>query len=104
MDMKVTHNDDATLVEFDHLRLDAAVAPQLKAALLKVVTDGANKVVLDLHTVKMIDSSGLGALVSVLKAMNGQGSITIRGASSSVMGLFKLTRMDRVFTLETVTA
>ncbi|MEN9543198.1 MAG: hypothetical protein RLZZ598_31 [Pseudomonadota bacterium] len=104
MDMKVSGNADSTLVEIDQLRLDAAVASQLKDELLKVVGTGVRGLVLDLGKVKMIDSSGLGALVSVLKAMNGKGTITIRGASQSVQGLFKLTRMDRVFTLEAVPA
>jgi hypothetical protein len=31
--------------------------------------------------------------------MNGKGSISIAGANSTVMGLFKLTSMDRVFSI-----
>lgn len=99
MHLEVIQRNRNTVVIVDSLRIDAAVAPQFKSDLMEVVKAGAQEIVLDLSGVRMIDSSGLGSLVSVLKAMNGNGSIAIRGASPSVLGLFKLTRMDRVFSI-----
>jgi anti-sigma B factor antagonist len=89
-----------TVVAVHANRLDASIAPQFKAEMMAILNQGAKHLVLDLGAVKLIDSSGLGTLVSVLKALNGEGGIVIRGASPSVLGLFKLTRMDRVFTIE----
>jgi anti-sigma B factor antagonist len=74
------------------------MAGTFKNDMLKVIEGGVGgKLILDFSLVGFIDSSGLGALVSVLKAMNGNGGIAIAGANSTVMGLLKLTRMDRVF-------
>jgi anti-sigma B factor antagonist len=100
MQLNVSQAGDNTLVAVISPRLDASVAPQFKADMTEIVNGGAKKLVLDMASVKMIDSSGLGTLVSILKLLNGQGSIVIRGATPSVLGLFKLTRMDRVFTIE----
>ena len=46
-----------------------------------------------------MDSSSLGAMVAVLKQVGGTGKMVILGASGAVLELFKLTRMDRIFTL-----
>jgi anti-sigma B factor antagonist len=104
MQLNVSQVGTDTLVAVHSPRLDASVAPQFKTEMTEIVNNGAKRIVLDMAAVKLIDSSGLGTLVSILKLLNGQGSIVIRGASPSVLGLFKLTRMDRVFTIEAATA
>lgn len=98
MKLDVQQREGATVVEVQAPRLDAAQAAAFRNALLDVVKDGTvSKLVLDLGQVKMIDSSGLGALVSVLKSLNGKGAIHVAAANPSVLGVFKLTRLDRVF-------
>ena len=98
MNIDVDRRDEAIVATVQAPRLDAAQASAFRAALLDVVKDGPTaRLVLDLQAVKMIDSSGLGVLVSVLKSMGGRGSIAIAGASAAVQGVFKLTRLDRVF-------
>lgn len=104
MQLEISHSGTDTLVAVHAPRLDASFAPQFKADMMEIVNAGARRIVLDMSAVKLIDSSGLGTLVSILKALNGQGSIVIRGASPTVLGLFKLTRMDRVFTIEPAAA
>lgn len=100
MDLVVQQREGATVVGVQVPRLDAAQAVAFRSALLGVVQDGAaTRLVLDFALVKMIDSSGLGALVSVLKGLNGRGSIAIANANANVLGVFKLTRMDRVFAM-----
>lgn len=104
MQLHTTQAGADTIVAVQASRLDASFAPQFKTDMMEIVNGGARRIVLDMSAVKLIDSSGLGTLVSILKALNGQGSIVIRGASPTVLGLFKLTRMDRVFTIETAAA
>jgi len=104
MQLNVTQVDSTTVVAVHSSRLDASFAPQFKTEMLEIVSGGATELVLDLSEVKLIDSSGLGAMVSVLKALNGKGGILIRKASPAVLGLFKLTRMDRVFNIEPAAA
>jgi anti-sigma B factor antagonist len=104
MQLNVLQVGTNTVVSVILPRLDASVAPQFKTEMTDIVNGGAKNLVLDMAAVKMIDSSGLGTLVSILKLMGGQGNIVIRGATPSVLGLFKLTRMDRVFTIEAAAA
>ncbi|HSO67421.1 MAG TPA: STAS domain-containing protein, partial [Desulfatirhabdiaceae bacterium] len=52
---------------------------------------------LDLTYVEFIDSSGLSVLISVLKTLAGKGELLLCSISNTVMSLFKLTRMDRIF-------
>ncbi len=78
-------------------RLDASVAPAFKQAVVQLVEQGDRRLVVDLTGVDFLDSSGLGALVSILKALGAQGEMAVCGAKGSVLSLFKLTRMDKVF-------
>jgi anti-sigma B factor antagonist len=63
------------------------------------IQQGVPVIVLDLTPVGFIDSSGLGAIVTCLKAQGTRGKMAICGVRESVASLFKLTRMDKVVTL-----
>ena len=54
-------------------------------------------IVIDLAETSFVDSSGLSALISIIKRMGPRGGLAIAGAKGSVQSLFALTRMDRVF-------
>ena len=78
-------------------RIDASVAQELKMALLHHFQPEPQTVILNLEAVTFIDSSGLGALVSVLKNRGNGGDLIISGSKGAVASMFKLTRMDKVF-------
>lgn len=82
-------------------RMDAAVAPELKNNLAQLINNGHNRIILDINAVTFMDSSSLGALVSLLKMVGNRGDLIITGAKGIVADLFKLTRMDRVFRMAT---
>ncbi len=86
-----------TLVRVDNARLTAAVAPDFKQRLSDAVEVGHNRLILDLSRVTFIDSTGLGALVGVLKRIGSRGDIAVCALQPAVQQMFKLTRMDRVF-------
>lgn len=86
-----------TLIELGEMRLTAANAPQFKQALLGQIDEGHMRLVLDLKSVSFIDSTGLGALVGVLKRLGARGDMAVCGLQSATQQMFKLTRMDRVF-------
>ncbi len=93
-----THTQgEFTVVTIGETRMDAAVAPELKHQIAQLLDDGATRIVLDLSAVTFMDSSSLGALVSLLKMVGNRGDLIIAGAKGIVADLFKLTRMDRVF-------
>src|SRR4051794_30102274 len=78
-------------------RIAADVAPRFKSHLADYVSQGNRSIVLDLEQVTFIDSSGLGAVISSLKAIGKDGDLVISGAHGAVASMFKLTRMDKVF-------
>lgn len=80
-------------------RLDASVSEDFKAKLAEFIGDGNKLIILDLSNVTFVDSSGLGAIVSTLKKIGGDGDLAICGLQETVLSLFKLTRMDRIFRL-----
>lgn len=89
--------DHALIVTPLEDRLDARIAADFKERMIELIASGHTKIVLDLSQIEFIDSSGLGAIVSSLKRMGGQGELVVCGLQETTMTLFKLTRMDRVF-------
>ncbi|MGL4381512.1 MAG: STAS domain-containing protein [Vibrio sp.] len=81
-------------------RLDASVALAFKQQVLAVVEQNNHSVLLDFSHVDFIDSSCLGALVSILKSLNGKGELVLCSLNSNILNLFKLTRMDRIFSIK----
>lgn len=82
-------------------RLDASVAQIFKERIQACIAQGQNKVLLDFSRVDFIDSSCLGVLVSLLKALNGKGELAICALNGNIQNMFKLTRMDRIFIIGT---
>jgi len=80
-------------------RIDAASAIQFKDRMREVTQTASARVVLDLSRVAFIDSSGLGAVVAVLKALGPARKLELAGLTSTVQKVFRLTRMDSVFTI-----
>ena len=78
-------------------RIDASSSANFKGHMVDWVNEGKHHIVLDLSEVDFIDSSGLVAIVSVLKIIGPGGDLVICGMTETVMNLFRLTRMNRVF-------
>ena len=92
-----TRFGDVLVAKVAERRIAAEVAHQLKEALADVVKKGNRRIVLDLSDVTFIDSGGLGALISSLKAVGGDGELVLAGSCDAVVNMFKLTRMNKVF-------
>jgi|SRR5215813_5155205 len=88
---------DVLVVQPLEPRLDARVAVSFKETMVNFIKEGHNRIVLNLSNVDFIDSSGLGAIVSSLKALGLKGEFAICGPRDTVLTMFKLTRMDKVF-------
>ena len=80
-------------------RIDAAGAIQFKDKMRELTQNSAPRVVLDMSRVAFLDSSGLGAVVAVLKALGPDRKLELSGLTATVQKVFRLTRMDSVFTI-----
>jgi anti-sigma B factor antagonist len=88
-----------TVLTLQEKRLDARAANDFKKSIQSLIGEGRRNLLLDLKNVKFIDSSGLGALVSCLKALGKDGDMQLCSISPAVQSLLKLTRLDRIFTI-----
>lgn len=100
MELKGTVEANDTLVlELKEDNLDASNVREFKESAQSLMHE-RTRVVLDMSAVKFVDSSGLGALISCLRQLNGRrGDFKLCGMSKSVRALFELMRMHRVFNI-----
>ena len=72
-------------------------APPLKSRVDDLAGEGRVRIVVDLHAVDFIDSSGLGALIAGLKVARQQGGdLRIAAPGEQVRAVLKLTNLDRI--------
>lgn len=80
--------------------LDALSAPELRPTIDFIVDEQKREITVDLSELRLIDSSGVGALVSLYKRVRANGG-TVRfvGVTAQPLVIFKLLRLDVVFGL-----
>lgn len=93
------HDPDITVVRPGVDRLTAQNAKQFKEDVVALITAGATQLIVDFDQVSFLDSSGLGALVGVLKKIGNRGELSVSGLNSDIEQMFKICRMDRVFNI-----
>lgn len=73
---------------------------ELKQKVLEALEKGERKVVVDFSNTGYIDSSGLGALVSLSKKIrDAGGELRLAGLNEDLKTLFELTKLDTLFTI-----
>ncbi len=78
--------------------LTSALALNLRPRLQELIAKGATYVVMDLSSVDLVDSSGIGLLIATRNSLaRVGGDMSIVGASSEIKQLFQLMRLDRHF-------
>lgn len=90
---------DMLVVRANVERIDAAGAIQFKDRMRELARSPAPRILLDMRKVAFLDSSGLGAVVAVMKALAPDRRLELSGLSPTVQKVFRLTRMDSVFTI-----
>jgi anti-sigma B factor antagonist len=76
--------------------LDMTTAPQLKDEVQALTASEVQTVVVDLEAIGIIDSSGVGVLVSLFKRLHEkQGYVCFAGVKGQPKEVFRLLRLDR---------
>lgn len=92
-----TDSGDETQLTIDGT-LDAVTAPELRPTLDALVAEGRKRITVDLSGLRLIDSSGVGVLVSLFKRVRATGGeVMLVGLRDQPLAIFKLLRLDRVF-------
>jgi anti-sigma B factor antagonist len=80
--------------------LDALSCPELRPVLDALVEKRQSAVTVDLSELRLIDSSGVGAMVSLYKRVRANGGeVRFVGVTAQPLVIFKLLRLDRAFSL-----
>jgi anti-sigma B factor antagonist len=99
MNYSRSDEDDATTLRIRG-ELDALSASELRPLLDELVHDQRRSVTVDLSELRMVDSSGVGALVSLYKRVRAYGGeVSFSGVTAQPLVIFKLLRLDVVFGL-----
>ena len=97
MEINVKETESITIIELSG-EVDAQRSPEIKSKMRELIAEGKNKIVIDLEQVKYMDSSGLGVLVSGLKAARKEsGDLKLTALQAEVQNIFELTQLNKVF-------
>lgn len=93
------HPSEITVIRPGDERLTAMNARSFRDDVVALIDEGSSSLVVDFKDVTFLDSSGLGALVGVLKKIGNRGELAVCGLNPDVEQMFRICRMDRVFTI-----
>lgn len=98
--MRLTTEQDngIDVLSVDAPRIDSACAEALRDAARAEMAHG-DLWLIDLSKVDFMDSSGIGTMVGLLKWMGHDRRMELCGLNPPVLQVFKLTRLDTVFTI-----
>lgn len=89
--------NNVTIIRIKEERLDATVAPELKAQLLVHSKKGDSNVLIDLQDVDYSDSSGLGAILFGIRQYRASGMrIKLVNVQPRVLTLIRIAKLDEV--------
>ena len=97
MDIAVDTTGDVAIVRVPVEELDASNVGEFKRDMAPVL-EATTKLVFDLHRLRFMDSSGLGAFLSCLRRVNARGGdVKLCDMSPQVQAVFELARLHRIF-------
>lgn len=99
MNLQAERHGNCLVVSVGEPRIDAAAAVDFKDGMRELIAEADQRVILDLDQVDSIDSSGLGAIVAVMKVLGSDRKLELSNLSAKVRTVFRLTRMDAVMTI-----
>ncbi len=97
MSIKTRRAGNVLVVEPEMNRLDVQSVPAFKNSIADLPLPGEH-LIIDLHSIQFIDSTGLGALLSLLrrtKEVGGQ--LVLASAGDQALAMFRLVKMTRIF-------
>lgn len=79
-------------------RLNASIAAVVKDELSEQLVNSGYNLTLSLQNIRFIDSTGIGVLISALKAAReNKGSFVLQNVNKDVYSLLTLMKLDKVF-------
>ena len=99
MNFSRTDNEDETVLKIEGV-LDAVTTPEIRPTIEALVGDKRSSITVDVSGLRLIDSSGVGVIVSLFKRCRAfGGTVRISGLKDQPLTIFRLLRLDKVFVL-----
>jgi anti-sigma B factor antagonist len=96
----ITREDGKAVVRPAGDSIVAASIPELRSKMRAIVAVGVRELVVDLTDVRMVDSSGIGLLISAYNSLHKiGGGLAVIHASAEVLELFRTMRMHQHFSV-----
>lgn len=93
---KSQHGDVTVLAVSGNL--DSLTVPEVRPVIEQIVASGTKKVALELSGLEVIDSSGIGAIVSLFKRVRSlKGDVKIVGVKGQPREILRLLGLERAF-------
>ena len=99
MNMQTRKEGNTQIILVVEKRIEGRNAVSFKNALQNIIAPEIFKIVLNLSCVEFMDSSGVGAIVSMSKNYGREKIIVLCNIQQPVMSLLKMIRMHKVFTI-----
>jgi anti-sigma B factor antagonist len=100
MNLKMETKEGVVVARIDEIQVGADVADELRSRIQAELPASGAQLAIDLSKVDFMDSSGLGVLVSLLKAVRPSGDLVLFSLRPSVAEILRLTHLDAVFHCE----
>ena len=85
--------------------LDVATAPELRDQVVRLISEGRNRLVFDCTSLDFIDSTGLGVLIGArARCLAANGSVALAGVKPALQRLLMVTGIDGLFAEHTTAA
>lgn len=96
----VTREDNKAMVRPAGKEIVAASIPELRSQMRGILAEGFRELVVDLTDVHMVDSSGIGLLISAHNSLRKVGGrLVVIHASTEILELFQSMRMHQHFSV-----
>lgn len=100
MKYSVDKKDRFVVFSLEEDNLNSTIAPDLKYEFVTLSNEGAENLILDLASVKFVDSSGLSAILTANRLWKSVGNFILTGVSHpNVKKLIEISRLDSVLTI-----
>jgi anti-anti-sigma factor len=98
--INLIREDDRVVIQPMGQDVVAAFVPELRSKLREVLDDGVRDLVVDLVDVRMVDSTGIGLLISAHNSLRKLGGkLAVVHASPDILELFQTMRIHQHFSV-----
>jgi anti-sigma B factor antagonist len=100
MKYRLDKQDRYAVLTLDEENLNSMIAPGLKSDFIFFNQEGVRNMILDLSTVKYVDSSGLSAILTAHRLWKDAGAFVISGKlQPSVVRLIEISRLEKILVM-----